>query len=342
MHKDRKFWWKRERERAVWWRMHSKGWIYLLIFIFVLRLISYSLPMYRARNWSAALTCSFFSFIRLNITNIKLLKNSTSKALTVGNGGAQCNSQRQPVNIHSTAVHKKLQPGIAAFPAQRDTAAMAGRSSEIIYGGKWGVCPTLFSASLCSLSLSWNWACRVSHASWEWKESTRSWNPHPDVWWGKHTRCQWHPAPVNAQRLTLNGECTWIVFFFLASFFIIDNKPFAIHEICSLYLAGYDDMLMFHADSNGHPAMNVKKKKKPRMCSTVRWVHSEPAPYHRSTGAIFFSCACAAPLAEPAELHWVKCSVDRCWPLMLRVSGSQWRSGWARRLRPKGWVPFCV
>lgn len=135
MHKDRKFWKQTERERREQQlqqfggegRIQTAG--YIFSFLFLCSVISHSLRMYSARNGSAALTCSFFLFTRLNIPNKTLLQNSTFTVLTVGSGEARCNSRHQAVNIRSTAVHKEQQPGIAASQTQRDTAHTAGRSS---------------------------------------------------------------------------------------------------------------------------------------------------------------------------------------------------------------------
>lgn len=72
---------------------------------------------------------------------------------------------------------------------------------------------SFFKLSSCDFPpppvLFWNRAHRASRASWEWKESTGSWSPHPGALWERRTLCQWRRAPATAQRLTLNGEWTY-------------------------------------------------------------------------------------------------------------------------------------
>lgn len=77
----------------------------------------------------------------------------------------------------------------------------------IINGGKL----LIFLNSLL-LVCSWNWACRVSRASWEWKESTESWSLRPGALWERRTLYRWRRAPVIVQRLILNGKYTLFSF----------------------------------------------------------------------------------------------------------------------------------
>lgn len=220
MHKDRKF--RRAAARAAdRWR----GVAYVFPFLFLCSIWFHihfpciALKMDRLPSPAVTPPLLLLLIRTSKYQKQKLLKNSAFATKTAGSGKAQCSTQRKPVNIHSTGVHKELEPGNGAFHTHTH-----GCSHHLNYLW-WQVRRASISVVCLRIGPS-GWA--VPHGSEKNLPETET---HIQVCDGENT------LGVNdVQLLWMHAGWLWMVsslffssfLFFFASLVIINNPPFAL------------------------------------------------------------------------------------------------------------------